>query len=235
MIIPLAIIFGIIPSLIWLAFYLRTDVHPEPNRMVIKVFFWGMLATIPAVLIELSVLPFLRFLALPETISFYLYIFIGIALVEEILKYGVFHFKVLYDKALDEAIDIPLYMIISALGFAALENIFILFGLGFAAPGSEVLTLSAFRFLGATLLHALVSGTFGYFIAISILNPRQKLIAIPIGLVVATFLHGLFNVYIIKGQGVEQLLYPALILVGLAIFMFIAFKRLKRITTKITI
>lgn len=233
MIIPLAIIFGVIPSLIWLAFYLKTDVHPEPNRMIIKVFFWGMLATIPAVLIELGLLPLFKSFALSETVTFYLYIFLAIALVEEVLKYGVFHFAVLHNKALDEAIDIPLYMIISALGFAALENIFILFGLGFQAPGGDVLTLSAFRFLGATLLHALVSGTFGYFIAISILNPRQRFFAIPIGLIVATFLHGLFNVYIIKGQGVEQLLYPAFILVGLAIFLFIAFKYLKRITTKI--
>ncbi|MCP6726973.1 MAG: PrsW family intramembrane metalloprotease [Patescibacteria group bacterium] len=234
MIIPLAIIFGIVPSLIWLAFYLRTDVHPEPNRMIIKVFFWGMLVTIPAVLIELGLLPFLKSFALSETITFYLYIFIVIALVEEVLKYGVFHFVVLHNKALDEAIDVPLYMIISALGFAALENIFILFGLGFAAPGGDVLALSAFRFVGATLLHALVSGTFGYFIAISILNPRQRLFAIPIGLGVATFLHGLFNIYIIKGQGVEQLLYPVLILTGLGIFLFVAFKYLKRITTKIT-
>ena len=234
MIIPLAIIFGVVPSLIWLAFYLKTDVHPEPNRMVIKVFFWGMLATIPAILIELGLLPFFQSLDLPETITFYLYIFLAIAFVEEVLKYGVFHFVVLHNKVLDEAIDIPLYMIISALGFAALENIFILFGLGFAAPGGDILTLSAFRFLGATLLHALVSGTFGYFIAISILNPRQRFFAIPIGLGVATLLHGLFNIYIIKEQGVEQLLYPALILVGLAIFLFFAFKSLKRITTTIT-
>lgn len=232
MLIPLSLIFGVVPSLIWLAFYLKTDVHPEPNRMVIKVFFWGMLATIPAVLIELSILPLIKSFSLPENIAFYIYIFLGIALVEESLKYGVFHFKARFSKALDEPIDIPLYMIIAALGFAALENIFILFGLGFASPMEDILVLSAFRFVGATLLHALVSGLFGYFIAISILNPGRRLFAIPIGLVAATFLHGLFNLYILKGQGVEQLLYPAFILVGLAIFMFFAFKHLKRMQLK---
>jgi len=121
MIIPLALIFGIVPSIIWLAFYLRTDVHPEPNRMVLKVFFWGMLATIPAVLIELGALPLLQSLSLPETLTFYLYVFLAIALVEELLKYGVFYWKVRHSKELDEPIDIPLYMIISALGFAAIS------------------------------------------------------------------------------------------------------------------
>ena len=235
MTIPIVLIFGIVPSIIWLAFYLRTDVHPEPNRMVLKVFFWGMVATIPAVLIELAALPFLRSLHLTETLTFYLYIFFAIALVEEVLKYGVFHWQVLHNKALDEAIDIPLYMIISALGFAALENIFILFGLGLSAPGTEIIALSAFRFLGATLLHALVSGTLGYFIALAILNPKQRFFAITLGLGLATFLHGLFNIYIIKGQGVEQILYPAIILLGLAVFISIAFRRLKkRIKTIIT-
>jgi len=108
MIIPLALIFGIVPSIIWLAFYLRADAHPEPNRMVFKVFFWGMLATIPAIFIELGARPLLESLGLPATLTFYLYVFLAIALVEEVLKYGVFHFKVRHNKALDEAIDIPL-------------------------------------------------------------------------------------------------------------------------------
>jgi len=93
--------------------------------------------------------------------------------------------------------------------------------------------LSAFRFLGATLLHALVSGTFGYFIAVSILNPRKPLLPVLAGLGIATVLHGLFNVYIIKGQGGEQLLYPVLILIGLAVFVSITLRRLKKTTTKI--
>ncbi len=47
LILPLALL----PSLIWLLFYLRKDIHPEPNRLIIRVFLWGLLVTMAMVLI----------------------------------------------------------------------------------------------------------------------------------------------------------------------------------------
>jgi RsiW-degrading membrane proteinase PrsW (M82 family) len=41
----------------------------------------------------------------------------------EIFKYLVVRFKVIKNPAFDEPTDIMLYMIIAALGFAAVENI----------------------------------------------------------------------------------------------------------------
>jgi len=38
----LCLIFGLAPSIIWLLFFLRKDVHPESNRMIILVFLLGM-------------------------------------------------------------------------------------------------------------------------------------------------------------------------------------------------
>jgi len=49
---PFYIFFGILPSFIWLIFYLRRDVHPEPKSMILKIFFYGMLITLPAILFE---------------------------------------------------------------------------------------------------------------------------------------------------------------------------------------
>ena len=49
---PFYIILGILPSLIWLAFYLKKDVHPEPKSEVLKIFFYGALVTIPAFFLE---------------------------------------------------------------------------------------------------------------------------------------------------------------------------------------
>ena len=49
---PLLFIFALSPSFIWLAFYLRKDTNPEPNRMIIKIFLGGVLMTIPAILFE---------------------------------------------------------------------------------------------------------------------------------------------------------------------------------------
>ena len=227
---PLFLFFGFVPSIIWLAFYLRKDSHPEPNSVIRKVFFWGMLATLPAIALELTLRSLFSFLPFSEGIILILYIFLGVALVEELFKFLVVRFAVYKDKALDEPVDLMLYMIIAALGFAALENILILFGLGPTSPVSNIVSLTMVRLVGATFLHALVSGTFGYFLAHSFLNPKKKYWYIIAGLFVATLLHGLFNFYILEVEGAAKLLIPAVILLGLAIFVSLGFRQLKKIT-----
>ena len=48
------IIFGVLPSLTWLSYYLRKDVHPEPKKMVLKIFLWGALITIPVFFVQIG-------------------------------------------------------------------------------------------------------------------------------------------------------------------------------------
>jgi len=226
---PLFLLFGFVPSIIWLAFYLRKDSHPEPNSVIRKVFFWGMLATLPAIALELALRSLFSFLPFSEGVVLILYIFLGVALVEEVLKFLVVRFSVYSDKALDEPVDVMLYMIIAALGFAAFENILILFGLGASSPVSNIVALTLVRLVGATFLHALASGTFGYFLAHSFFNPKKKYWYIGAGLFLATLLHGLFNFYILEVQGAAKFLIPAVILIGLAVFVSLGFRQLKRI------
>jgi len=225
----LFLFFGFVPSVIWLAFYLRKDSHPEPNSMIQKVFLVGMLAALPAIALELTLRSLFALLPLPAEIIFILYIFLGVALVEELLKFLVIRFTVYHNKVLDEPLDVMLYMIIAALGFAAFENILILFGLGPTSAVSSIVALTLIRLVGATFLHALASGTFGYFIARSFFDPKKKYWYFAAGLFVATLLHGFFNFYILKGESAAKLLVPALILLGLAFFVSLGFRQLKRI------
>jgi len=227
----LFLFFGLVPSFVWLAFYLRKDSHPEPNAMIRKIFLWGMLATLPAIALELTFRSLfgLSLLALSDGISLILYIFLGVALVEEILKFLVVRIFVYKNKALDEPLDVMLYMIIAALGFAAFENILILFTLGPTSPVSNIVGLTLVRMVGATFLHALVSGTFGYFLARSFFDPKRKYWYFAVGLFIATLLHGLFNFYILEKDGAAKLLVPALILLGLAMFVSLGFRQLKKI------
>lgn len=225
----LFILFGFVPSLVWLAFYLRKDAHPEPNHVIRKVFFWGMLATLPAIALELTLRSLVALLPLPPEVVFILYVFLGVALVEELLKFLVVRFTVYSDKALDEPLDVMLYMIIAALGFSAFENILVLFGLGPASPISDILALTLVRLLGATFLHALASGTFGYFLARSFFDPARRFWYLVSGLFLAVLLHGFFNFYILEVDGVQKLLIPVLILLGLAIFVSLGFRQLTTI------
>lgn len=226
----LYIIFGALPSVIWLLFYLRKDSNPESNQMVLKIFFYGMLMTLPAILLEMGIIRFVEGLGLPLILLTLVNVFIGIALVEELLKYWVVRKNVLKNAEFDEPIDAVLYMIIAALGFAAAENILILFSLGPTFLFGNVLMVSLLRFWGATFLHALASGALGYFLALSILETKRRKLLLFSGIAIATLLHGLYNFSIMELQGnLAYLFVPIIILIGLAISLTFAFKRLKKI------
>lgn len=229
MVYPVYIIFGVLPSFVWLLFYLKKDSHPESNRMILKIFFYGMIAAIPAILLEMGIVGEMSRLNLSPILLSILSIFIGVALVEEFLKYLVVRGKVLRSSEFDEPIDVLLYMIIAALGFAASENILILFSLGPTFLLGEALSITAFRFLGATFLHVLSSGVLGFFLALSFFDLKNRGKFLLLGIALATLLHGIYNFAIIEVEGTLAFLIPILLLLSSAIFLAWGFKRLKKI------
>ena len=110
--------FGLAPSIVWLLFFLRKDAHPESNRMVLRIFLYGVLIALPALFVEIGLSQTFSKIPLSKSIIAILNIFLGVAFIEEFFKYLVVREKVLKDPELDEPIDLILYMIISALGFA---------------------------------------------------------------------------------------------------------------------
>ena len=133
-------------------------------------------------------------------------------------------YKVLNNQEFDEPVDAMIYMIIAGLGFAALENILCLIP---SISLSEILGISALRFVGATFLHALCSGTIGFFLALSIYEAKRKKL-LMVGIILATFLHGLFNYSIIVIEGSLKIIIPSLIIILLALFVSLGFKKLKK-------
>jgi len=230
------ILLGIAPSLIWLSFYLRKDAHPEPKKTVLKIFFLGMASAPLAALIEKGVenlislaLPYLPNLAFFFQIFYY---FLGVAFVEEYLKYLVVERKyivvkngVLREPEFDEALDVMLYMVIAGLGFAALENILLFFTKN--PPFFEAFLIASLRFIGATFLHALCSGILGLFMAFSFFETEKRKVLLFAGFAIAILLHGLYDFSIIKMRGDLKFLFPLLILGILAIFVSFGFKKLK--------
>lgn len=224
------ILFGLAPSIIWLLFFLRKDSHPESNGMILKIFFYGMLAAVPAGLIEIGFFDIIKSLPIPLLFLQIIYIFLGIAFTEEFFKYLVVQKKVLKNSELDEPVDLMLFMIISALGFAALENLLILLPLANQFMLVETLTMAIFRFVGATFLHALCSGLIGYFMAISLRAPTQKKFKmLALGITIAVFLHGLYDFSIIGIEGNLKFAIPLSILLGLTFFVTWGFTKVKKL------
>lgn len=240
------IIFGLLPSIIWLLFYLRKDAHPESNRMILKIFFYGMVAALIAAVVEIQAFGVLQFLVGPKIETFLIFLlseFILIALIEEVSKFLIVREKVVNHSEFDEPVDTMIYMIIVALGFAAFENILVLSSLFFpllTKPAiGDIVLISSLRFLGATFLHVLCSGLVGYFLALSFFETKRRLGLIIKGLGIATLLHGLFNISIIliERGGAEQnsllfvsaIAFLIILLSSLAIFVSRGFRRLKKL------
>jgi RsiW-degrading membrane proteinase PrsW (M82 family) len=131
----------------------------------------------------------------------------------------------------DEPIDIMLFVIISALGFAAMENIMVLHNQSFQAAltASDVLITIGWRFVSATFLHALCSGVVGFFLAWSIYKGRRNYRYIALGLLTAIILHGIYNWAIMEGGSRIKIIVPAAILLLLSAVVAYGFQKLKSI------
>lgn len=190
------IFLSIVPSLIWLFHYLGKDVNPEPKRMLIAVFILGALVTFPTAILEIhlsGLIEKIPFLVAQPLLKLFIYSVVVIGLTEELAKF-FFVGAISQSKHFDEPVDAMIYMITSAMGFAALENLFYLIGDKYEA--STTIAISIFRFLGANFLHALCSAIIGYYFAKSIVHKKKKYFIF--GVVIASLLHGIFNYYIIE-------------------------------------
>jgi RsiW-degrading membrane proteinase PrsW (M82 family) len=223
---PLYFFFAILPSFLWLNFYLKEDQRPEPKSMVLKVFLSGMIIAFLALFLEKYSIIVIEKLNFPEKFFDLIKIFLIVALVEEFLKFLVVREVVFESRELDEPIDCMIYMIISGLGFAATENLLLLFPLKSGVFG-KLIQVSFLRFISATLLHALSSAIVGFFIGLSFFRKKERLKLISSGILFATLLHGLYNFSIIElGEKVGLIISAILILIAVY-FVSNSFKKLK--------
>jgi RsiW-degrading membrane proteinase PrsW (M82 family) len=89
-------------------------------------------------------------------------------------------------------------MIVVALGFAAVENIFYVLQPGIVNNTTQILLTGGLRFFGSTLLHTISSCFIGIMIGISAKIARGG--AIVFGIIGAIFLHATFNFFILKND-----------------------------------
>ena len=221
----LYIVFGVAPSIIWLLFYLKKDKKPEPKGKILQVFGGGIVAALLAAITETIILKKVLGLEILGRATKIIFIFLIIAFIEEILKYLIVRFLVFKNSEFDEPIDIVIYMIIAALGFAALENVFLFFSEELQI--FETILVATLRFVGATLLHALSSGILGFFIALSFLKHKKRAILLFVGVSLSVILHALYNFFIIKTDGFWRFALPGILLICLISFLGFCFKKLK--------
>ncbi len=211
-----------LPTLFWLWFWLKEDrAHPEPRPLLLLCFLGGMAAVILSLFGETYFSSRINFGSAGGTFLF--------VTIEEMSKFVFAYVIALRSRADDEPIDPLIYMIATALGFAALENTLYIAG-GFLSDNPSVgISTGILRFFGATLLHTISSASIGAALGFAFYKKLEvKFLYALGGIIVAIGLHALYNFSIIQGEG--QSVFIVLSLVWASILgLILCFERIKKI------
>jgi RsiW-degrading membrane proteinase PrsW (M82 family) len=194
-----ALVVPVIPGLIWLWIFYRTDRYePEPKRLVLLTYGFGVLSIIPAFVGERlgdRLFPYLAQLERSATdggpVS-PLVLFIGCFLIigpcEELAKFLAVRLYIYRDREFDEPLDGIVYASAAALGFASLENVFYVtdFSHGLAIRWG-LLGMRSFLALPG---HVIFAATWGYALGRKKFNPSYRVWP---RLLIAAGLHGLYD------------------------------------------
>lgn len=213
-----ALVTGLVPSLIWVYFWLRRDREKEePFWLLLICFLLGGTMVFVAGFLQKGSKDFFSD-ATTQT-----FIWAGI---EEVLKFAIFYLVAYRNRHNDEVIDAAMYMITIALGFAALENMLYILKPETTLNVTAGLLTGGLRFFGSTLLHAIASAFVGITIGLA---PRKITgMFMILGLIGATFLHGTFNIFILKNNTASFLQIYGYLWVA-AIISLIILEKLRRI------
>ena len=180
----------ILPSILIILFFVYSDRFKEPRGEVLKVFFYGILITIPAYFLNtyLDAFWYNNFRVNEGLISS----FLTAAPVEEGLKLSILYFFVYKMKDFNEPIDGIVYGVTASLGFATLENFYYVYLLADYFETSSM-TLAILRSFSAVPAHAVFGVFMGYFfMKYAFIKKGDNLL---FAFVVPFVLHGCYNLF----------------------------------------
>jgi RsiW-degrading membrane proteinase PrsW (M82 family) len=215
-----ALVISIIPVLVWLWYWEHEDKNPEPHRLILWAFLGGMIAVV-------TVIPFQSY---ARTLGFSMTaLFVIWAAIEEVMKFAWAYITTLWRAENDEPIDSMMYMIVTALGFAALETALFIFTPLLQSNTPLVLVTLNLRFFGATIIHTICSSIIGFSLALSFYRgPIFRYIHTFLALLLAITLHSLFNLFIMDSNRTAGVIALYVVWIGLVAILLL-FEKVKQI------
>ena len=179
----------ILPSILIVLFFVKSDRFKEPTKEIIKVFFLGILITIPAYFLNTYLSEIWYSTNASEGL---ISSFLTAAPVEEGLKLSVLYFFVYKMKDFNEPVDGIVYGVTVSLGFATLENIYYVYLLADYFETSSM-TLAILRSFSAIPAHAVFGVFMGYFfMKYAFIKKGDNLI---FAFLIPFVLHGCYNLF----------------------------------------
>ena len=207
--IMLNLLFAIIPSLILCLFVYNKDYEEkEPKRMVFKLFFLGVILTVPAGFVEKLLISTYGYEGTLSDIVSVLYVkgryldlgiaaFAMVALVEEGYKFLFLLLGSWKNKNFNYRYDGIVYAVFLSLGFATIENIYYILN-----HGSNVALLRGLVAVPAHAIFAIMSGLFLGFAKEKSVKKKKGIMGFYLFLAFITpvFLHGLYDFVLFVGD-----------------------------------
>lgn len=193
-------------------FFYKDAFNPEPARYLFVSFLLGMLAIIPAGIIELRLFRQTPH-SIPETL-FTAYFVVG--LVEEGCKFLMLRAYGFTRPSFDEPLDGIVYAVMVSMGFATIENAGYIWRHGY-----EVAILRMFTSVPA---HASFAVVMGYFAGKARFDPARRSHLLLNGLLGATFLHGTYDAFLLLSENhwLTQYVSEVLLVIGALVSLFLA-------------
>ncbi|MDP9230476.1 MAG: GNAT family N-acetyltransferase, partial [Bacteroidota bacterium] len=209
---------AIAPGLAICFYIFHKDIYNrEPKLTLLISFILGTLTIIPPFFLETSVGKIFD----NSIGSITIYSYLVVALSEELSKFIVLRYYCYNRKSFDEPLDGIVYAVMVGMGFATIENIGYVTELGYS--------IAFLRMFLAVPAHASFAILMGYYVGKAKFNPAQSARYMLIGLALAIFFHGTFDVFIflMGNPNIKPYLSDGLLFIG-AIASFIIAIRLSK-------
>jgi len=170
-----------------LAAYFTDRFDKEPALLLLKIFLFGALSVLPAIIVE-RILMYFNFFGGLLASAFTAFIVAG--LTEEFFKRAVVLRIVYKNNAFNEKLDGIIYAVFAALGFATIENVMYVLG-GFSANHYVGISRGIF----SVPTHALLAITMGYYLSLAKFSYNKNLehAYLRKALIIPAILHGFFD------------------------------------------
>ena len=184
-------VLALAPGLFWLWFFVRGRAYrPKPRALLVIAFLSGMLATVPAGILEFVLLDLPGIDvegSLAAGVAAMLFV---VGPVEELSKFAAVRLGPYRSLYFDEPRDGLVYAVAASLGFASLENLVYILSFG-----PEVMVLRA---PVSTLAHVIFGSFWGIGLGIQVQKyTRGRSFLLVGGLAVAAVVHGIFNILLL--------------------------------------
>jgi len=178
------ILLAIIPPLLIVFFVYKNDLYEkEPHKLLLSTFLLGCFSVIPMIILE-TLTPMIF-------TNVFVFSLLGVALVEEGVKYIALLKYNIPKKDFNEPYDGIIYSLFLTMGFALIENVTYVLGsdeMGFGVAVARMFT--------AIPMHATCGIVMGYYLGLSKMKTSEKTKNLTLSILLPVLIHGFYNYFI---------------------------------------